>query len=74
MPGEETSTVKLHERVASLETKVTDIADMKKDIREIRDTLAQARGGWKTLMMVGGAAGAAGAIVGKFLPFFMSKP
>ena len=38
----------------------------------IGTTLSEARGGWKTLLLVGGAAGAAGAIIGKLLPFLSS--
>lgn len=32
--------------------------------------LNQAKGGWKTLLMVAGVAGSVGALVGKFFPFF----
>lgn len=51
------------ERVARLEERMKDVAEMRDDIRSILDTLAQARGGWRTLMLVGGAAGALGAAV-----------
>lgn len=61
------------ERIAVLETKHTtveqDIVELKADVRIIRDTLLEARGGWKLFMMVGGFSAAAGAMVGKFLPY-----
>ncbi len=37
---------------------------------EIITSIHEAKGGWKTLMLIGGAAGAMGAFLGKFLPFF----
>ncbi len=49
-------------RLAALER---DMAEIKRDTKAIRETLAQARGGWKTLMLVAGVAGAAGAVIGK---------
>ncbi len=53
------------ERLAVLEERSErdrkDIEQMTKDIRHIRTTLAEARGGWKTLVMVAGFAGAVGA-------------
>lgn len=45
---------------------VQDMDDIKKTLGKINDTLAEARGGWKVLMMVGGAGGALGAIVTQF--------
>jgi putative NADH-flavin reductase len=41
---------------AQIETLQADMAEMKKDVHEIKLMLAQAKGGWKTLMAVGGAA------------------
>jgi len=42
---------------------VSDIDDIKKTLQAINSTLSEAKGGWKMLMMFGGAGGAAGAIV-----------
>jgi hypothetical protein len=67
-------------RLAVAETDIShmghELADLKADIRalkvdvaEILRTLAEARGGWRTLLLVGGAAGAAGAMLMKMLPF-----
>lgn len=47
-----------------------DMAEVKQDVKQILATLSEAKGGWKTLMLVAGAAGTAGAVVGKFFPFF----
>lgn len=61
------------ERLAALEVHYKhmkeDVAALKGDVKAILSTLAEAKGGWKTLLMVGGAAGAMGALIGKFLPF-----
>lgn len=60
------------ERLVRLETQMTsvlaDFHEMKADIRAIRDTLQEARGGWRALMFVGGAGAAFGGAVVKFLP------
>ena len=42
---------------------VESMASMQKSLAEINTTLSEAKGGWKILMMFGGAGGAAGAIV-----------
>lgn len=59
----------LGEHDAQLEALGRDVSEMKADIKAIRETLSEARGGWKTLLLVGGAAGSMGALIGKFLPF-----
>ena len=67
---------KLRERIAVLETQLHEMARqhvaMASDIRIIRDTLAQATGGWKVMMLVGGSAGAIGAFLGKWLSTIMT--
>lgn len=42
---------------------VSDIDDIKKTLQAINNTLSEAKGGWKVLMMFGGAGGVIGAIV-----------
>lgn len=44
------------------------LEQMGKDIHAIREMLAEAKGGWRTLMWVAGAAGAIGAILAKVVP------
>jgi prefoldin subunit 5 len=43
----------------------TDMQTMNATLGEINRTLSEARGGWKTLMLVGGIAAAVGATVAK---------
>jgi prefoldin subunit 5 len=42
---------------------VSNIEDIKKTLQAINNTLSEAKGGWKVLMMFGGAGGVIGAIV-----------
>lgn len=46
-----------------------DLQSMQLDLREIRDTLKEAKGGWRALMLVGGLAGGIGASLTKLLPW-----
>jgi len=46
-----------------------DMAEVKSDVKQVLSTLSEAKGGWKTLMLVAGAAGSVGAFIGKFFPF-----
>lgn len=59
----------LHHQVgrhgAEIESLRREIEEMRQDVREIANTLAEARGGWKTLMLVAGIAGAVGAGLAK---------
>lgn len=65
------------ERIAVLEVQVENLQKtldgMSYDVRTIRDTLTEAKGGWKTLLLVAGFAGSVGAILGKFAPFMVTK-
>ena len=40
-----------------------DIAELKADMKQILATLNQAQGGWRTLMLIGGACGSIGALI-----------
>jgi prefoldin subunit 5 len=51
---------------ADMDRLVADMDDIKKTLNNINTTLAEARGGWRVLMMVGGAGGALGAVVTQF--------
>ena len=42
---------------------VADINDIKSTLAAIQSTLAEARGGWKMLMLLGGASGVLGAAI-----------
>ena len=59
--------------IAILKTEVeylkNHINEIRTDTREIKETLHQAKGGWKTLMIVAGISSTIGAFVTKFVPF-----
>lgn len=61
------------ERLAVAETKiealVTDMHEIKADVKRIADAMAQTRGGWKVLLAVGAISGSVGAALGKLAPF-----
>lgn len=51
-----------------------DLDLVKEDIRIIRNTLAEARGGWKTLMLVAGFSSVVGALLAKVAPWLAIGP
>lgn len=51
-----------------------DLDLVKDDIRIIRNTLAEARGGWKTLMLVAGFSSVVGALLAKVAPWLAIGP
>lgn len=54
-------------RLSALEQRL-DGMEKKQD--QVLELLYQAKGGYKTLMLVAGAAGAVGALIGKFVPIW----
>ena len=48
---------------ADMDKLVEDMEDIKKTLNSINNTLAEARGGWRFLMMFGGAAGTVGGFI-----------
>ena len=64
--------------IAVLKTELTyvrkDLDEVKDDLKAIKETLQEARGGWKTLMLVGGISSSIGALLAKFLPWFAFAP
>lgn len=48
---------------ADMDKLVEDMEDIKKTLASINNTLAEARGGWKFLVMFGGAAGTFGGFM-----------
>jgi cation transport ATPase len=44
-----------------------DMAEIKVTLNSISNTLAEAKGGWKVLMMFGGAGGLVGAMVAQII-------
>lgn len=59
----------LHQQLGAHDAKIGhleyELREMRRELVEIRRVLSEARGGWKTLMLVGGAAGVAGAAATK---------
>jgi chromosome condensin MukBEF ATPase and DNA-binding subunit MukB len=55
---------------ARMETVEQEIHAMRKDVREIRDALVTARGGWRTLTLVVGVSASVGAALAKLAPLF----
>lgn len=58
----------LEARMAKVES---EILAMSADVREIRDAIVTARGGWKTLSVVIGLSASVGALIGKIVPFLV---
>ena len=56
---------------ARMEMVETEVHAIRGDVREIRDALVTARGGWKMLTLVIGASISFGAVIGKLLPVFL---
>lgn len=49
-----------------------EIHAIREDVREIRDALVSARGGWKTLTLVIGMSVSAGALLSRLLPTLLN--
>lgn len=49
---------------------VKEMAEIKKSLAAIESTLSEAKGGWRTLVMVGGAAASFGGAVSWLLQHF----
>jgi prefoldin subunit 5 len=52
---------------------VKDMEEIKKCLGKIQSTLSEAKGGWKTLMMIGGAGGALGVMLTQLFQGYWSK-
>jgi prefoldin subunit 5 len=51
---------------ADMDRLITEMESIKSTLNAINSTLSEARGGWRVLMMVGGAGGALGAVVTQY--------
>lgn len=62
------------DRLVKLEQQMTDtredMGEIKGDVKTILSTLAEAKGGWKTLVLIAGAAGTLGAFAVKAVGVF----
>ena len=52
----------------------SDVSEMKDDVRAIKETMSEARGGWKAIALVSGISGTIGALIAKFAPFIFTLP
>lgn len=55
---------------SDMDKMVEDMEEIKKAIVSIEKTLSEAKGGWKVLMLVGGAAGTLGAAIVQVIHWF----
>lgn len=49
------------------------LRDAMRDLRTLNDILTQARGGWRVMVIVGGAAGALGAFASKLASWWGTR-
>lgn len=54
---------------ARMEKVEAEISAMRADVREIRDAIVSARGGWRTVSVLIGLSVSLGALIGKIFPF-----
>lgn len=62
------------EMTAKITALETSVAEMRTDLRAVRETLSEARGSWRTLLAVAGFSSALGALMVKLFPFFTALP
>lgn len=72
-------TMSIEREVGALQARMEkvdlEVHAIRADVREIRDALVTARGGWKTLTLVIGVSLSLGAMMGKILPVLLvAKP
>lgn len=53
---------------ARMEAMELEVHAIRRDVREIRDAVVTARGGWKVATVVIGLSASLGAVLGKILP------
>lgn len=62
-----THTAEIKHLQSDMDKLVEDMKQVKACLGEIKATLSEARGGWRTLMIVGGASAAIGGLVANIL-------
>lgn len=56
-----------------LEKVETDVAEMKRMVSDLHTTITTAKGGWKTLVAVGGVSAALASAITKFISLFIGN-
>jgi len=59
---------------ARMDTVENDLAEMKSDLREIRDTVISVKGGWRTIVIMCSVSAAVGALAAKLAPLIGALP
>jgi prefoldin subunit 5 len=52
---------------------ISDVNDIKTSLQSIQSTLSEAKGGWRMLMLIGGASGTVGAAITQFAHYVSGK-
>jgi prefoldin subunit 5 len=52
---------------------ISDVNDIKTSLQSIQSTLSEAKGGWRILMLIGGASGTIGAAITQFAHYVSGK-
>lgn len=73
MAEEKSNDRELGELSARMDNVEFDLHSLKKDTKAMLAIMNQTKGGWKTILAVGVAAGGVGAFLAKFFPFIISK-
>lgn len=58
---------------ADMDKMVADMEAIKTSINQINQTLSEAKGGWKVLMMLGGAGGVLGAAITQIAQHWLGR-
>lgn len=56
---------------AQIAALTASVSSLQGSVRELSESVAEAKGGWKTIMILGGAAATIGAFAHKLLDFFI---
>ena len=58
---------------ADMDKMVADMEAIKTSLNQINQTLSEAKGGWRVLMMLGGAGGVLGSAVTQIIQHWLGK-
>lgn len=58
---------------ADMDKMVADMEAIKASLNQINQTLSEAKGGWKVLMMLGGAGGVLGSAITQIVQHWIGK-